>query len=209
MKLLRGMALMVFLVCWCALQACGRKLDPQPACSFIQNSELRRVSWKSRGQVRLFVHSSVPREAYGAIERAVKTWNDKIRPFRTADLLVIEAWGASGSTAAQNDGYNMIYWMNEWDHNRRAEQARTTVYWGGTQIVEADLRINAKNYSFYMESGKPVGLDLESLIVHELGHVIGRSHAPEGVMQVSLAEGQQRRTLSAEDVSALKCEYGG
>jgi hypothetical protein len=55
-------------------QACSRKLDPQDSCNFVQNPDLQRIAWKTEKPVKLYVHKSVPREAYGALQRALGTF---------------------------------------------------------------------------------------------------------------------------------------
>lgn len=188
------------------IQACGRKFNPEEACNFVQSGNLQRVSWKERIPVKLLIHTSVPTEAYGAIERAVESWN---RDFGR-EILVIEAWGVGGSNSPVQDGHNIIYWMTSWETSRANEQARTTIYWHGNQIFEADLRLNAYNYSLFTGPGSNVsGVDLESLVLHELGHVLGLAHNDNlgSVMNISLSSGQTRRTLDAQDVESLRCEY--
>jgi hypothetical protein len=154
----------------------------------------------------MMVHSSVPVEAYGAIERAAAKWNQDLG----REIIRIDAWGVSGSLEPAQDGYSMIYWLKTWDSTRMNEQARTTIYWQGDHIFEADMRLNNKDYQLYTQSNEPVlGVDLESLVVHEMGHVLGLAHtdAPGSVMNVSLASGQTRRDPGLLDLSSLSCEY--
>ena len=39
--------------------------------------------------------------------------------------------------------------MSNWDSNNKAEQGRTSVYWAGDEIQEADIRINGSQFAFY------------------------------------------------------------
>lgn len=188
------------------LQACGRKYDPQEACNFVQSANLQRVSWKAELPVKMMVHTSVPTEAYASIERAVKRWNHDFGK----EIIRIDAWGVGGSSEPVQDGYNLIYWMDNWESNRGNEQARTTIYWHGNQIFEADLRLNSKMYDFFTDSNGPIsGVDLESLVLHEIGHVLGLAHNDKigSVMNVSLSSGQSRRVPNQHDLHSLSCEY--
>ncbi|MBK7843247.1 MAG: matrixin family metalloprotease [Bdellovibrionales bacterium] len=105
----------------------------------------------------------------------------------------------------------MIYWLRQWESDRRTEQARTTVYWTGSRIYEADIRVNAQNFLFYNGDGSEIfsGVDLVSLMVHEFGHVLGLSHneAAASVMATTLASGTLRRVPSKTDLDSIHCEY--
>jgi len=204
---LSGFILLV-VVCALVTQACSRPLAPQESCNFVQNPEMQRVSWGRRLPVKMYVHQSVPVEAYPAIDRAIKEYNLKLGGGK--EVIKIIARGVSGDLNPRRDGYSMLYWFKSWDSNRRTEQARTTIYWTGSEIFEADVRVNAANFSYSLgENTNPTEVDLVSLLVHEFGHVLGLGHTVTSgsVMNFSLDEGQDRRELSGEDLASLKCEY--
>jgi predicted Zn-dependent protease len=72
------------------------------------------------------------------------------------------------------------------------------------------MRINAKNFSYNMSDDTSfTNVDLDSLLVHELGHVLGLAHNTEdgSAMHATLDEGQVRRKLGDVDLQDLKCEY--
>lgn len=191
------------------LQACGRKYEPQEGCNFVQSGNLQRVSWNDKVPVKMMVHSSVSTEAYPAIEKAVAVWNKQAG----RELIKIEMWGAAGSIDPKQDGYNLLYWMTDWEAEKSNEQARTTIYWSGKQIFEADLRINGNltfNYSTNPEEKVADGaVDLESLLIHEFGHVLGLAHneSAGSVMNFSLATGLRRTAVASIDANAIQCEY--
>ena len=189
------------------IQACGRKLEPEEPCNFVQNSQMQRVSWKDRMPVKLYIHASVPTQYYSSIELAVDQWNRAMG----REMMRIELTGVSGDNIPKRDGASMIYWLNQWEDDRRTEQARTTVYWTGDRIYEADIRINGEFFSFYGGDGAESfsGVDMESLMVHEFGHVMGLSHNGDkgSVMAVTLSSGTLRRTPGKDDLDSLRCEY--
>lgn len=178
----------------------------QPSCGFAQDVYGDRISWKSTQPVPIIIHESVPTYFYAAIDRAMKDWEDALgRP-----VFTVVTYGASSPAVAAQDGTNVIYWMSTWEDDRSSEQARTAVYWTNGMIREADIKINAKNYRFYDSvSTTSYDVHLESLLVHELGHVLGLQHqdAYPSVMSTTLAANVVRSKVSSKDVESISCEY--
>ena len=135
------------------LQGCDRKLEPEESCYFIQNGQLRRVSWKNNIPIKLYVHKSVPDVFHQDIKDAVEHWNQKIGRV----LFEIEAWYIDGKAEPKRDGHSVIYWLKSWEEHKSNEQGRTTVYWRGDQIYEADIRINGQNFEFFAGNGESSG----------------------------------------------------
>ena len=196
------------------LQACGPNplsfLQPsykaQEDCGFVQNVYGERISWKGQTPIVLNVHESFPPQFYGALESAMKKWELAVGH----PLFQIGSYGVSGPLLPRQDGSNLIYMMNTWEDNRAQEQARTSVYWVGDTIKEADIRINGKNFSFYWQqptSGSDV--HIESLLVHELGHVFGLKHRdePGSVMATYLSGLTVRDKVAESDIKSMRCEY--
>jgi hypothetical protein len=249
-----GLSLFVVMLGGFSLYKVFHRPISQPSCSFVQNVDFQRVSWQHHLPVHLYVHHSVPVQYYAAIERAISVWNSRLG----LEALRVDGWGIDQYDTPQHDGMSIIYWLHEWDSDKPSEQARTTIYWTGNQIYEADMRINAKNFQFFpgdeispfytnnpqvppslqppppsvaktessstlvnnmmppsvrpnASSGPVVftGVDFESLVLHELGHVLGLAHTATigSVMVPSLASGYVRRMPSVTDIQALKCEY--
>ncbi len=188
------------------LQACGPKHQDQADCGFVQNVYGERISWKSNDVINLYLHESVPQEMYAAIESTIKVWEQSIgRP-----VFKIAGYHVAGPLTPKQDGTNIIYWMNTWETDKASEQARTSVFWVGDKIREADLRINAKNFTFYVD--QPVNyrdVHLQSLLVHEFGHILGLKHKDDApsVMSTYLASQTLRINLSSQDQANVKCEY--
>lgn len=189
------------------VQACSRPLSPEAACNFVQNSQYQRISWQS-DKVNLYIDSSVPSNYVSSIEAAANVWNTKLNK---QVILVVKSSSAGAASAAQKDGVSKVYWRNSWDSNRPTEQARTTVYWQGSRIYEADVQVNAQNFSYFKsnESVDASKVHIESLLVHEFGHVLGLAHSEESgsVMHTSLLNGYVRDEPGQIDLSSLQCEY--
>ncbi len=187
------------------LNACAAKPTPEKSCNFVQNSDQQRVSWGSQVPVILYIDSSVPNEYFDDIKSAAATWNSNIG----RESIKIGGYVDTKSDPAQ-DGHNIIYYLHTWESDKSNEQARTTVYWAGDRIYEADVRINAKDFTF--SSGgtlEPSRIDMQSLILHEFGHVLGLAHsvASQSVMAKSLPNDIMRRSLALSDVNSIRCEY--
>jgi hypothetical protein len=214
-KCLLGLSVLTFFLF--VLQACGPKHKEQPDCGYVQNVYGERISWKGKLPVSLYVHSSMPSQYYVALQSAIQKWeSDSGR-----DLFKIVGYGIQGATEPRQDGVNVIYWMNTWEQEKANEQARTSVYWIGDQIHETDIRVNAQRFngsqysgfSFYLQSPQNSGdVHFESLMIHELGHVLGLKHKDAGgsVMNPYLASATVRPSdglMPGTDIEALQCEY--
>lgn len=190
------------------IQACNPLLKPtsEDSCNFVQNSNGERISWKGNLPIPLHVHESFPPNYLSSLYEAVQIWETSVGR-RLFDIVSIRE---SGPIMPRQDKISMIYWMNNWEPDRPSEQGRTSIYWVGNIIQEADVRINAKNFSYYLDTpltGNDV--QLTSLLVHELGHVLGLKHddSEPSVMATYLSVHTSRKDLSASDRQSLQCEY--
>jgi predicted Zn-dependent protease len=186
------------------IQACGKQDLSQPSCNFVQNSEGQRVSWGGESTAKFYVDKSVPNEYYASIQAAADSWNQKIGH----QQIVISGWTDKSGSPSQ-DGMNVIYFMNTWDANLVNEQARTTIYWSANRITEADILIDAKNFTFSSTGAMPGQVDMQSLVLHEFGHALGLKHVTSvtSVMVPTLAYDYLRRAPQDFDLTSLKCEY--
>ena len=77
-------------------------------------------------------------------------------------------------------------------------------------LIEYPVFFCKKNFDFYLEGNAPgSSVHLESLLLHELGHVLGLKHRDDSgsVMATYLASSTQRTTIAKVDMQDLKCEY--
>ena len=205
-RMARFLALISLIAATVALQACGAKKSPEESCNFVQNGEQQRVSWGAQVPVILYVDRSVPSVFYDSISRAVTEWNHRVG----REVMKIGGWAVNTTGVPAQDGQNVIYMMSEWEADKSNEQARTTVYWAGDRIYEADIRIDDRNFDFSWGVDPEIDkVDMQSLMLHEFGHVMGLSHAttPQSVMARSLPNATKRRELSVADQNSIRCEY--
>lgn len=189
------------------IQACAPK--SQEECGFVQNVYGERISWKGQLPIVMKLHESVPEDYRESIVQAAETWNKsygkKLFSIDKNDVV-------RGPVMSMKDTENVIYFYPSWETNKTTEQARTSVYWLGDLIKEADIRINAKDFSYYdlaLNNKAPAKINLQALVIHELGHVLGLKHKDtnSSVMATYLASQSDRVQIAQTDKKSLSCEY--
>jgi Matrixin len=200
----------------------GCQPKAQNQCGFVQNVYGQRISWKTKGPIELVIAKDIPVQLRPAIYRAAATW-EKIVGEKLFNLT--EDYLRAGERPSK-DGKNGIYFLSTWESDRKSEQGRTTVYWGADQIMEADIRINALDFSYYDQNQKDLvvatsranlanamttseGYSFEALILHEMGHMLGLKHAEDkgSVMATHLSAFTDRTQPSVTDIQSLQCGY--
>lgn len=217
-KLSKSIPMCFLLIVALTLASCSPK--KQDDCGFVQNAYGQRISWKSKKPVLLIIHSSLPVELRPAVYRAAATW--EVQAGRK--VFEISEDSSKLNAGPGRDQKNGIYFHPKWESDRSSEQGRTSVYWAGDEIQEADIRINAADFSYYDKNptvligsyarvNKPeavtTGYSFESLVLHEMGHFLGLKHREDAgtVMATHLAAFANRTQLAASDQKSVSCEY--
>lgn len=199
------------------LTACQPK--SQDTCGFVENVYGERITWKTKDKIELHISSTVPAQLKGAIYRAAQTWETRMGK----QIFQIKEDSTGSLNTPKKDGKNTIYYLSNWESNRRSEQGRTSVYWANNQIIEADIRLNGFDFSYYNEdksqlvtgaglvhaSSGGIGYSFEALVLHELGHFLGLKHTEDhgSVMATHLAANTDRTQPSAYDTHNIQCAY--
>lgn len=213
MKMKLIIRFIMFVLLGAAVTSCAPKKSED--CGFVQNVYGQRISWKTSGPIQLHVSSSVPAELKPAIHRAAASWE------QTLGRKVFEVIEENTSSPSQpgRDKKNGIYFLGQWESDRKSEQGRTSVYWAGDEIQEADIRINSADFAYYDQNPQQLvrtastkssaGYNFEALVLHELGHFLGLKHRESGgtVMAKELGAYTDRVKLAAVDESSVQCEY--
>lgn len=178
----------------------------EPDCGYLQNAYGQRVSWKTKVPITLQVHESFPAEFEPALESAVQHWNE------SAGFTLIHLLKSSDGLApvVSKNLLNSIHWTTDWSDSRSNTQALTSLHWTKNQIIESDITINGRHFTYFIDEPRtPADVHMESLIIHELGHVLGLKHRSTvpSVMWSILSGGIKRQVLTAVDRETLKCEY--
>lgn len=168
---------------------------PDNDCLTLKNS--RGDTVRPSKIIRFYFNPSVPNEHRPIFIKAADNWEKAVgrKLFEFVDT------EEDIPAVTEIDGASVVYWENCEDIGPRV-QAYARNYWKGSDIVESDLCFTLKNFR---QTNKK--LDLESLIVHELGHVIGLTHneSKNSVMNSILAKGEIKRKPRSEDLKNLQC----
>lgn len=155
-----------------------------------------------------------------AVNRAFTAWT-------SLDTASVEAEFV-GMTAARpndNDGMTVIGFLNRPDQNRTLGATSFLVDTLSGEILEAEIYLNSFFSWSVASAGAPNRYDVESIALHEIGHLFGLGHsalgetelrdggrrvlATEAVMfPVALSAGSiEGRTLRADDIAGISDTY--
>lgn len=171
---------------------------------FVTNQFNEALMWK-KYPITLTISKSVPQEFYQDLESSIQAWNEAAQK----TLFILDTTSISDSHMPTKDQKNIIYFLSSWEEDRPGEQGRATLYWEGFEIKEADIRINIKDFTYFSKNSKPLTgekvVQINSLLIHELGHVLGLSHIDShpSVMNPYLPSGTIRDQFSKRDYSFI------
>ncbi len=179
------------------------------SCGFVQNIYSKKLSWQGNLPIKLYIHESVPSNMRLPIQRAIDTW-EKTSGKKLFEIVATDKRGGKDLSNFK-DGTNTIYWFNkgEWKGDKD-DQAKTVISWIGSQINQSNILINSDTMKFYSEMATGLNqVDLESVILHELGHVLGLKHNDKrpGIMATYLKENSERRNILTADMDSIRCVY--
>lgn len=162
-------------------------------CGFLKNQYDERISWLST-PVSVSINNNVPNHLRDDIYAAADQWNKDYG----RDLIIIKS-----------DSDNVISFEYTWPYDRK-QQAITRVIYSGNIIIQANIIVNSRDYSYY--SGHETftnRVNMKSLMIHELGHVLGLGHKDNitSVMYPYLAANTEYNRIYKIDLNSLLCEY--
>ena len=227
-----GLCLIIVSLNSCLKEAATRKSS---GASAPFNSETTPVKWSSSAlsgglDVRIgdalandFVAADLDSDGDDPIEQMLKQWN-------SASSLTMFKVPANTTTnidpgnlnSFKNDGVLGIYRSDSWFSNVSGQALAVTQYFGYrrnigqsneyVELYHADIIINYRDYNFSTNANSNSDYDLHSVVLHELGHLIGLSHvssfSTSSVMQPYLSIFDSVRTISTYDKNSVQSLYG-
>ena len=103
--------------------------------------------------------------------------------------------GFTSASPFADDGLSVIGFQNEPSEDRVLGATGFTIDITTGEIVEADIFINSAFLWSTSDSGDPARFDLESVVLHEIGHFLGLGHSALGETQ--LLGSDSRRVLAS------------
>lgn len=152
------------------------------------------VKWPA-GQVRYFVNDrEVPgvtaADFRAAVGRAAATWQSV-----PETSLSFEFQGMTTATPDQLDGRNTLGFLDRPDLDRVLGATSLLLDATTGEIVEADIFLNTRFPWSVSASGDAGRVDVESVALHELGHLVGLGHSAIGETERTATGG--RRVLGS------------
>jgi hypothetical protein len=160
-------------------------------------SGLAQVKW-SHLPVRYFVTDGgavgvTTTQFRDAVARAFTTWQN----VKTASVSA-EFAGLTSASPADEDGQNTLGFLTRPDLDRVLGSTSYLLDDTTGEILEADIFFNATFPWSVAPAGEAGKFDLESIILHETGHLFGLGHSALG--ETELQAGGGRRVIAAESV---------
>jgi len=148
--------------------------------------------------VQIDEETNLSSDFHMAIRRAMRTWS----VIHSADFTILYT-GETTVTATGYNGENEIVFMRQ-GANKPIGQAQIW-YTAENVILEVDLWLN-DDYQFHAgNEPKLTEVDLESVVLHELGHWVPLDHLgnQDAVMYSVLGTMEIKRDLHADDINAM------
>jgi hypothetical protein len=184
--------------------------------------------WKRSLPIRFVTSAEIDEGVVKQLQTAMKSWEDAV------GKNLFQYDGGENRTGGDfrqlyeplSDSVNGNYFDANWfKATGKSNSVLATTIWENnardkSSIVKADIRYNAEFYIFgnsleeFSEGARTI-VDMESLALHELGHLLGLAHVKEdedrfSVMNPSLfiGEGMITRRLSRGDINRIRSVYG-
>jgi hypothetical protein len=134
-------------------------------------------------------NASLDADGYNPLEQMAKVWNTAVSP-KTLIALPFPQASTTGysDTGSFRDGEIGIYKSHTWFSNVSSSALAITQFYGTVtssagmgqyiQLSHADIIVNYRDYGsrFTMTTNPMVDFDLPTVVLHEMGHLVGLCH---------------------------------
>jgi len=134
--------------------------------------------------------------------------------------------GFTGTAPLSGDGMTVIGFQNRPDLDRVLGSTSFTIDTVTGEVLESDIFLNSLFSWSVAAGGEAGGQDVESIALHELGHLLGLGHSALGetelfgggrrvlgaeavMFPIAFAAGNLNRAPRADDIAGLSDVYGG
>jgi Matrixin/Carboxypeptidase regulatory-like domain len=175
----------------------------QPALAYLKfgvpvNGKQVTLKW-AQPQVRYYISdkSNVPGVNVDQFQAAVGRSFDKWQSVPTA-AITYQFGGFTSALPGQDDGLSTLGFSNRPDLNRVLASTSFLIDMGTGALLESDIFFNSAFPWSVAPAGEPDKYDLESIALHEIGHMSGLGHSALG--ETELREGGGRRVIASDAV---------
>jgi len=175
----------------------------QPALAYLKfgvpvNGTQVTLKW-ARPQVRYYIsdRSNVPGVSVDQFQAAVGRAFDQWQAVPTA-AITYQLGGFTSALPGQDDGLSTLGFSNRPELDRVLASTSFLIDTATGELLESDVFFNAAFPWSVAPAGEAGKYDLESIALHEIGHVSGLGHSALG--ETELREGGGRRVLGSEAV---------
>ncbi len=170
-----------------------------------------------------FAPEDLDEDGHDPIIQAMKAWNQAHDDVNFFDLNPGYVSNKDNIPLSSfRDSIMGIYRSDDWNYGQSSYTLAITQYFGyirnsGSpgeylELTHADIMLNYRDNDFSTKP-YPGEYDLQSVILHELGHFIGQKHQfdwdIDSIMQPYLDDGEIKRSLSAYDEATVRGSYAG